>query len=440
MNNLSRFISLKLIFVLLIITSSVDSSNNSDETINIVDVSNDLVDTYNPFFIFMSIVYIISTVSAIITNLIVILVYILGHRAKTELSIFLVNLAVADFLMSSFCMPFTFAQALLKRWIFGEIMCPIVLFKQVLTVSLSIYTMVAIGIDRYFAIKCPLKNRVTHKKGKFSILIVWIISVSLASVQLFVARIQEDISYSNSTTSTNDTLNYVKRYTCNEVWDSIEKQQTYTLFNFFAVYLIPVFILGYTYSCIACIIKQTTHPGNADVHRDMNYNKSKNKVVKMLILLVCVFTMCWLPLHAFTLIKDFTTWLDESQSAIWYYYSAHWLAMANCTINPIIYGYSSKNFRSDVYALVMCCRCLTRREWMRQESTKTTSLLFKRFPKNGKMGYYNNNLNLGVGVNTSFLARQQQQQQLIQDKHNTTRLIRNTNANRNNYQSRRTYI
>ena len=65
----------------------------------------------------------------------------------------------------------------------------------------------------------------------------------------------------------------------------------------------------------------------------------------MLILLVCVFTMCWLPLHAFTLIKDFTTWLDSSQSAIWYYYSAHWLAMANCTINPIIYGYSSKNFR-----------------------------------------------------------------------------------------------
>ena len=76
-------------------------------------------------FIFMCIVYVISTLSAIILNLIVILVYFFGQKTKTEISIFLVNLAIGDFLMSTFCMPFTFAQVLLKRWIFGEIMCPI---------------------------------------------------------------------------------------------------------------------------------------------------------------------------------------------------------------------------------------------------------------------------------------------------------------------------
>lgn len=58
----------------------------------------------------------------------------------------------------------------------------------------------------------------------------------------------------------------------------------------------------------------------------------------------------------------------------------------------------------------MCYKCFSRREWVRQESSKTSSLLFKRYPKNGKMGYYNNNLNIGVGVNTNFLTRQQQQQ------------------------------
>ena len=205
---------------------------------------------------------------------------------------------------------------------------------------------------RYYAVKSPLKNRATHKKGKFAILAVWIISISLASVQLFVARIQElpdEIEFANSTIFANQIsietantennsirdvqprappLNPVK-YACNERWNTIQRQQTYTLFNFFAVYLIPVFILGYTYSCIACIIKQTTHPGNADASRDQNYNKSKNKVVKMLILLVCVFTICWLPLHMFTLIKDFTQWLDDMPEALWFFYSAHWLAMVN---------------------------------------------------------------------------------------------------------------
>ena len=76
-------------------------------------------------FIFMVIVYSLSTLSACISNLIVILVYLFVQRTKTDLSIFLVNLAVADFLMSIVCMPFSFAQVLLKRWLFGEIMCPI---------------------------------------------------------------------------------------------------------------------------------------------------------------------------------------------------------------------------------------------------------------------------------------------------------------------------
>ena len=105
-------------------------------------------DTYNLMFIFMCFVYTISTLSAIITNFIVLLVYLLGHRSKSDLSKFLINLAIADFLQSTFCMPFSFITALVKKWVFGEIMCPIVLFMQILAVSLSIYTMVAIGIDR----------------------------------------------------------------------------------------------------------------------------------------------------------------------------------------------------------------------------------------------------------------------------------------------------
>jgi hypothetical protein len=89
-------------------------------------------------FIFMSIVYILSTSTAIFTNLIVILVYFFGKQAKTDLSLFLVNLAIADFLMSTFCIPFTVAQVLLKRWIFGEVMCPIgCLFFSFLFISIN---------------------------------------------------------------------------------------------------------------------------------------------------------------------------------------------------------------------------------------------------------------------------------------------------------------
>lgn len=249
-----------------------DIANNNQEYLNQENGLNNFdfeLQPYNPVFIFMCIVYTISTFTAIFSNLIVILVYLLGNSNKSDISRFLFNLAIADFLMSTVCMPFTFAQALLKRWIFGDIICPLVLFKQVFSVSLSIYTMVIIGIDRYYAIKSPLRNRASNKtkKEKLAIIFVWIISIGLGSVQLFVAKMEElpdhylansqmpHLSYNETLSNTSVTtimiktisatnINANKKYTCNEVWDSVLKQQTYTLFNFFAVYLIPVFILG----------------------------------------------------------------------------------------------------------------------------------------------------------------------------------------------------
>ena len=52
-------------------------------------------------------------------------------------------------MMAVFCMPFTFTQVMLGRWVFGALVCPFVLFIQVLSVAVSIFTNIAIGIDRF---------------------------------------------------------------------------------------------------------------------------------------------------------------------------------------------------------------------------------------------------------------------------------------------------
>ena len=133
-----------------------------------------------------------------------------------------------------------------------------------------------------------------------------------------------------------------------------------------------------------------------------------------------------MPLHAFNLIKDFTKWLDEWPSAIWVFYSAHWLAMANCTINPFIYGYSNKSFRvnSDFlqrFSMIRVLKCLlflfnfllNRREWKRQSerTSKSSTIIFRRIPKSVKHGFYSNNINnnstMAVNVNTHFLKQNQ---------------------------------
>ncbi len=55
-------------------------------------------------------IYSLTTIFAVCGNVLVLLVLILGGRLKTELSVFLINLAAADLNMACFCMPFTFTQ------------------------------------------------------------------------------------------------------------------------------------------------------------------------------------------------------------------------------------------------------------------------------------------------------------------------------------------
>jgi len=109
--------------------------------------------------------------------------------------------------------------------------------------------MVAIGVDRYYAIKCPLKNRVSPHKAKLTILAVWLISLSLASVQLFVSRVEDVViespTFDNVTNTTRG--QFVTQKVCSENWDDSDDKKSrkiYTIFNLFAVYFIPVIILG----------------------------------------------------------------------------------------------------------------------------------------------------------------------------------------------------
>lgn len=63
---------------------------------------------------------------------------------------FIVNLACADVLMATLCVPFTFvANVLLVRWPFGAALCPLVHYSQAVAVLLGAFTLVAISVDRH---------------------------------------------------------------------------------------------------------------------------------------------------------------------------------------------------------------------------------------------------------------------------------------------------
>lgn len=81
-------------------------------------------------------------------NLIVIWLVIAHKRMRTVTNYFLVNLAVADALISVANTLFNFVYFIYNDWFFGKAYCRFTLFIAPCTISASVFTFMAIAFDR----------------------------------------------------------------------------------------------------------------------------------------------------------------------------------------------------------------------------------------------------------------------------------------------------
>lgn len=76
--------------------------------------------------------------------------FIAAHREmRTTTNFFLLNLSVADLLMSSLNCMFNFIYMLNSDWPFGSVYCSVNNFMGNVTVATSVFTLVAISFNRY---------------------------------------------------------------------------------------------------------------------------------------------------------------------------------------------------------------------------------------------------------------------------------------------------
>ena len=214
------------------------------------------------WIVFISTLYSLTTLFSIVGNVLVIVVFARGRRSRTDLRPFLINLAIADLIMALFCMPFTFADAIFKEWLFSRPMCPIVLFMQNLSVSASVFINVAIGVDRFIVVTYPLYSKATQARAKYTIATTWMLSLVIASVIVPIA----------------DTEEIYTKMICKEFWPFPESKRIYTMVIFMSIYVVPFCVLIGVYSCIGFVLWKRTAPGNRDHMRDMMQLRSKIKV------------------------------------------------------------------------------------------------------------------------------------------------------------------
>lgn len=205
-------------------TFSNTTSDSDDE---------ELYDVPVEVIVLLSIFYITISAVAVVGNSLVIWIVAASRGMQNVTNYYIANLALADIVIGLFAIPFQFQAALLQRWILPHFMCPFCPFVQVLTVTVSVFTLTAIAIDRHRAILNPLSARPSKLRAKISIGVIWVASGMLATPIAAANRVTL-VSHGDGAR--------VKPF-CQNVYMSKEAMMTYRWVLWVLQYLMPLCII-----------------------------------------------------------------------------------------------------------------------------------------------------------------------------------------------------
>ncbi|XP_074094075.1 tachykinin-like peptides receptor 86C isoform X2 [Cotesia typhae] len=257
-------------------------------------------------------------------NIIVMWIVLAHRRMRTVTNYLLVNLSIADLMMAILNCVFNFIFMLNSNWPFGVIYCTVNNFVANVTVASSTFTLVVISFDRYMAIMRPLQHHMSRKRTTVALVLIWLASALLAMPCLLY-----------STTMT----------------------RRYNLIFLGVTYLIPMIVMAICYTLMGRELWGIKSIGEHTEHQKYSM-KSKRKVVKMFIIVVTIFGVCWLPYHGFFIFLYHYRSVMATSYVQHVYLSFYWLAMSNAVVNPIIYYWMNNRFRVYFQQIICNCCCL----------------------------------------------------------------------------------
>uniref|UniRef100_A0A8C4Q667 Neuropeptide FF receptor 2b n=1 Tax=Eptatretus burgeri TaxID=7764 RepID=A0A8C4Q667_EPTBU len=259
---------------------------------------------------------------------------------------------------------------------------------QGMSVSASVFTLVAIAIDRFRSIVYPFKPKLSIAKAVCMTVVIWVLAASImcpSAAMLTVIRVENHlILYSDDL---NDTAPV---YSCREAWPSKSLGRIYTTVLFVNIYLTPLVVIITLYTHIGLRLCSSIGFSSSYAKRECEsrttISKKKVKVIKMLIIVALLFMLSWLPLWTILMFLDYGVIENEHSDLINIYVFpfAHWLAFFNSSVNPIVYGSFNKNFRQGFQAAFKLQLCSTVPEQRgmcverRGPSNTTTAARFER--------------------------------------------------------------
>ncbi|CAK6437581.1 unnamed protein product [Pipistrellus nathusii] len=266
---------------------------------------------------------------------------------QTPTNYFLASLAAADVAVGLFAIPFAVTISLGFCTDFSSCLF-LACFVLVLTQS-SIFSLLAVAVDRYLAVRVPLryKSLVTGSRVRRVIAVLWVLAFGIGLTP-FLGWNSKD-SATNCTEPRDGTMNesccLVK---C--LFENVVPMSYMVYFNFFGCVLPPLLIMLVIYIkifMVAC--KQLQRTELMDHSRTILQREIH--AAKSLAMIVGIFALCWLPVHAINCVTLFQP-AHAKNKPKWAMNMAILLSHANSAVNPIVYAYRNQDFRYTFHRLI----------------------------------------------------------------------------------------
>ncbi|XP_063833692.1 orexin/Hypocretin receptor type 1-like [Ostrinia nubilalis] len=271
-----------------------------------------------------------------------------NHTMRTVTNYFIVNLAVADFMVILFCLPPTVLWDVTETWFLGNVLCKLLLYFQSVSVTVSVLTLTFISVDRWYAICFPLKFKSTTGRAKTAILIIWTIALTFNSPDLVVLETVKSVP-----------LRFDMEYLvqCMANW-SPQNELIWHVLKVLFIYTIPLTLMTVAYYQIVLVLwKNKKIPGQAETIKlapaEQTQLRSRRKAAKMLVAVVVMFAVCYFPIHLLCILR-YTVDMEQSDAVTFLALVSHVLCYANSAINPLIYNFMSGKFRRE-FRRSFCC-------------------------------------------------------------------------------------
>uniref|UniRef100_A0A668U2Y6 Vasopressin V2 receptor n=1 Tax=Oreochromis aureus TaxID=47969 RepID=A0A668U2Y6_OREAU len=308
-------------------------------------------------------------------NSFVLWVLLRRRKHNAPMHIFMVNLCVADLVVAFFQVLPQLIWDITERFQGPDLLCRSVKYLQIVGMFASSYMIVAMTVDRHHAICCPLQ---AYRGGAVSrwntpVMVAWGLALVLSIPQVFI--------FSRSEVAPGE-------FECWGHFAELWGLKAYVTWMTVAVFLLPALIIticqirifreihNNIYLNSDCQEPYTNSPrcslDYAPPHRPAtpppSITKAMSKTVRMTLVIVLVYTICWSP---FFIVQLWAAWDPDPPDQGVAFTILMLLASLNSCTNPWIYTAFSSSVSRELQNLLHCGSRSGRRGSLPDDSTTT---------------------------------------------------------------------